>query len=140
MRFRQVREILIDTVRDTIVDKRARGSDVLAVHRDSKMPESVTSRTFMPRLTKAPVKSGDDSCDLFDVSFDVVIMYPAGTDTEARVGDDTEALYTPLWRMHAQHADLQNTTVGDASSAENMGMVTLTIPVAVQYRLDSTLI
>lgn len=140
MRASAVRQAIIEALQAVLTDSRARGSDTLSVHRHPSPPESVPSRTAMVSLLSAPTKSDLDTCDLFEVTYQVAIYYPAGADTEDRVAADAERLYRPLWRLHESHADMVSSEPGAPSVEESLGMVTLRLDLAITYRLDSTLI
>jgi len=135
-----VRQAIIDAITSTFVTSKARGSDVLAIHRHSTEPESVTSRTWMVSLTQPPTKSELDTCDLFESVYQCVGFYPAGVDTEDRVASDIERLYTPMWRLHESHADMQSSEPGLPSLENNPGMLVARFDLRIIYRLDSTLI
>jgi len=140
MRSTEVRAAIIAALQATLVGSRSRGSDVLAIHRHPSPPESVPSRTAMVSLLSAPTKSEHDTCDLFDVTYQVTVYYPAGPDTEDRIAADAEQLYKPLWRLHEELAGMVSSEPGSPSVEESLGMLTLRLDVAVQYRLDAALI
>ena len=140
MRASEVRAALIAAVQGATVDTRARGSDVMTVHRHPTPPESVSSRTCMVSLISGPTKSELDTCDLFDVTYQVSAYYPAGPDTEDRAASDAERLYKPLWRLHEGYAGMVSSEPGAPAVEESLGMLTVRIDVAVTYRLDSDLV
>ena len=94
----------------------------------------------MVSLISGPTKSELDTCDLFDVTYQVSAYYPAGPDTEDRAASDAERLYKPLWRLHEDIDDMVSSEPGAPAVEESLGMLTVRIDVAVTYRLDSDLV
>lgn len=135
-----VRQAVIDAITDTLIGTRARYSDVLAIHRHPIEPESVSSRTWMVTLSAPPAKSELDSCDLFEITYQCVGFYPAGPDSEDRVASDLERLYTPMWRLHEDHADMQSSDPATPTMDAVNGMLVARFDLRIMYRLDSSLI
>jgi hypothetical protein len=140
MQSPEVREAIFEAITSTLVTGKARGSDMLAIHRHSVEPESVTSRTWMVSLTAPPTKSELDSCDLFEATYQCSGFYPAGTDTDDRIGSDIERLHSPLWSLHYRHQDIQESAPGVPSIERVPGMLIARIDLRILYRLDSTLL
>ena len=140
MRASAVRTAIIDAVLATARDYQARADDAFAVLRTPQEPESVRSRTVMVKLLSGPTKSDVNTCDLFDVTYQLALFYPAGPDSEDRVAADLEQLYRPLWNLHRTYADMESSEPGPPSLDEGNGMLVARIDVAISYRLDASLL
>ena len=140
MRASEVRAAIADAVTTATSEGRARPGDAFVWLRQPQEPESVTSRCFMVKLLGGPTKSELNTCDLFDVVYQVVLFYPAAKDIVDRVAGDLEHQYRPLWNMHQDHDDMESSEPGQPVIDEAAGLIVARIDVAVSYRLDDALI
>jgi hypothetical protein len=140
MRASEIRALIISTIEASVLDYKSAGADKFNVYRRAQEPESVQSRTVMVKLLTPPTKDEVDTCDLFTVTYQIVRFYPASDTTEDRVSDDTERLYTPLWRLHEQAEDLQNSELGAPSMEDVDSMLIVRQDITCLYRLSSDLI
>jgi hypothetical protein len=140
MRASQVREAIAKAIKEATSEGRASAGDGYVWLRQAQEPDSVASRAFMVRLLSGPTKSELNTCDLFDVTYQVAIFYPAAKDIEDRVSGDLEQLYRPLWNLHQDYADLEETTPSAPVIDEANGLIVTRIDMRCLYRLDSTII
>ena len=140
MRASDVRRAIAKAVLGATSEGKASPRDAYVWLQQAQEPDSVNSRAFMVRLLNGPTKSELDTCDLFDVTYQVAIFYPAAKDVEDRVAGDLEQLYRPLWNLHRDYEDLESTEPSAPVIDEANGLIVARIDMRCLYRLDSTLI
>lgn len=140
MRASAVRTAIIDAIEAEPLDHKARAGDVIRVLRSAREPESVTERTAMVRLLSGPDKTEHNTCDAFEVVYQVSLFYAPSADIDDRIAADGERLYQPLFNLHTDASgDIMNAQPGPQTISEDAGLVVSRRDVAVLFRLDSSL-
>lgn len=140
MRASAVRDAIIDAIEAATLDTKARSGDVIRVLRTAREPESVAERVAMVRLIAGPDKSAHNTCDAFEVTYQVSIFYSPSDDIEDRIASDVERLYASLYNLHTAAADILDCRPGVLSVSEDVGVVASRRDVTVLFRLDSSLV
>ena len=140
MRASAVRDAIIDVIEAAALDTKARAGDVIRVLRTAREPEAVTERCAMVRLISGPDKSAHNTCDAFEVTYQVSIFYQPSDDIEDRIASDVERLYADLYSLHTANSDILDCRPGTLAVSEDVGMVAARRDVWVLYRLDSSLV
>ena len=140
MRAAEVREAIAKAIIETTSEGKASARDGFVWLRQAQEPDSVNARAFMVRLLQAPSKSELDTCDLFEVVYQIAMFYPATKDIEDRVAADMEIIYRPLWNLHRGYAGLESTEPSPPVIDEANGLIVARVDMRCLYRLDSTII
>lgn len=141
MRASAVRTAIINALEGQTLDTKARAGDELRVLRTAREPESVTERCAMVRLIQGPDKDDANTCDAFEVVYQVSVFYAPSDDIDDRIAADAEQLYVPIWNLHTDASgDVLEAAPGPLAVEENAGLVVARRDVRVLYRLDSSLV